>query len=95
MLAKNVFVNASVQNEKMIENCEDSLYVYKNVILPIPKQEKKEIFKDVDKDITKSNINDDVSFENNISKENMMLEVVNESVLEKIKKFLRRILFRK
>ena len=95
VLAKNVFVNASVQNEKMIENCEDSLYVYKNVILPIPKQEKKEIFKDVDKDITKSNINDDVSFENNISKENMMLEVVNESVLEKIKKFLRRILFRK
>ena len=95
VLAKNVFVNASIQNEKMIEKCEDNLYVYKNIILPIPKQEKKEMFKDVDNDIEKNNINDNIALDKNVDKENMMIEVVNESVLEKIKKFLRRIFFRK
>ena len=91
VLAKNVFVNASIRNENVREEYEDSLYVYKNVILPIPKQERKEIFNDVDVE----KMNGDNVLGKSIDTENMMLEVINESVVEKIKKFLRKIFFKK
>ena len=87
VLAKNVFVNTSVQNEQINEKYDEEIYVYKNVILPIPKQE--DIIKDVDLNLEE--INDENLFNKSDDKENMKLVVINENVLEKIKKFLRRI----
>ena len=90
VLAKNVFVNTSVQNEQINEKYDEGIYVYKNVILPIPKQE--DIIKDVDLNLEE--INDENLFNKSDDKENMKLAVINENVLEKIKKFLRRIFFK-
>src|SRR5699024_1959776 len=41
--SKNVMVNASLQNIQDTKKSPDEMYVYKNMILPIPQEEQKEI----------------------------------------------------
>ena len=84
--SENIFVNASLINVKEKEKSPDELYEYKNIILPIPQkilEEEKETIEDV-KEITE-NIDE-------TKKENLDLVKVDDGVLAKIKRFLRKIL---
>lgn len=74
--SRNILVNTSLMNAKEVDNSPYELYEYRNIILPMPKEEKK--------------------FDNLeiLSKEEVFLQVVNKTIFEKIKDFLRRFLKR-
>lgn len=69
---KNVFVNASLQNVMKYEKSEEELYVYKNIILPIPKEMKFE-----SEEIVKEDSNEEKS-----------LIEINGNIFSKIKRYL-------
>lgn len=72
--SQNIFVNAGLENAKKTEESQYELYEYRNIIVPIP------------------DTNEDKKIENNIDKnenEEKKLVVVNRTILEKIKEFLR------
>ena len=83
--SENVFVNASLVNIKEKEKSPDELYEYKNVILPIPQK----IIEEEQETIIE--IEEKIKTEEN-KKENLDLVKVNDGILAKIKRFLRKIL---
>lgn len=72
--SRNVLVNTSLQNVKEINKSPDEMYEYKNIILPMPKEETIEVKREIEKE----------------NKETALVKV-NESIFDKIKKFLKRI----
>ncbi len=76
--SKNVIVNASLQNVEDIIKASNEMYEYKNIILPIPRELSEEIKKEVEQQTI-----EEVS--------ELSLAKINEGVLEKIKRFFRKI----
>lgn len=76
--SKNVMVNASLQNVEDIIKASNEMYEYKNIILPIPRELSEEIKKEVEQQTI-----EEVS--------ELSLAKINEGVLEKIKRFFRKI----
>ena len=68
--SENIFVNTSLENTREVENSQCELYTYRNIILPIPKEEK-------------------ISEEKTENVEEMSLQIVNKSIFEKIKNYLK------
>lgn len=73
--SQNVLVNTSLANAKSTQNSPYELYQYKNIILPIPKEAKK----------------DTVEQEKLEKEEQTSLQIVNKTILGRIKEFLKRI----
>lgn len=69
--SRNVLVNASLENSKQTEASPYELYVYRNLILPIPQEAKEEKIETM--------------------REEKSLTVVNQTILGKIKKFLKKL----
>lgn len=105
--AKNVFVNASLENVKECEKSENELYEYKNIIIPIPHNKIDEIENEDALERNKNNEIENMSLENaekvdvkqdstnqdNKNQETALAEIKG-GIFERIKRLLYR-LFRK
>lgn len=75
--SKNVMVNTSLQNIKDTIKSPNEMYEYKNIIFPIPRETVEEIKKEFEQQLIEE-------------KGELSIVEVNESVFEKIKKFLKK-----
>lgn len=72
--SQNILVNTSLDNAKEAEKSQYELYEYRNILLPMPKTEKKEEYLEIEKE----------------TKQETSLQVVNKTIFEKIKDFLKK-----
>ena len=82
--SQNILVNASLQNTKAVKESPNELYEYRNIILPIPQNETKEPIEPSEDQLSK------IELENNYLSQELTLETVNNTILDRIKNFLKK-----